>query len=119
MFFQVDGQDFTDCLKIDGMAWARNDLDAAGAGRDLSGLMTRKRVANKRKLSMTMGIVSGERMKALSAALDKQYVKVTYDDPQFGRSTRTFYGSEVSATPFYEQNGVTWYKDGAFNLTER
>lgn len=119
MLFQVDGQDFTDCLKMDGMIWARNDLDADGTGRDLSGLLTRKKVATKRKLTVSLGVIKGERLRALASALDKQYVSVTYDDPQFGRSSRTFYGSEVSATPFYEQGGVTWYKDGAFNLTER
>lgn len=119
MVFQVDGQDFTDCLKLDGMGWTRNDLDAPGAGRDLSGLMSRKRVATKRKLSVSLGVVTSERLSALMDALDKQYVSITYDDPQSGRSTKTFYGSEVSATPFYEQGGVTWYRDGTFNLTER
>lgn len=119
MLFQVDGQDFTDCLTLDGMGWSRNDLDAPGSGRDLSGMMSRRRVAAKRKLSVTLGVITGERLSALMSALDKQYVSITYDDPQSGLTTRTFYGSEVSATPFYEQNGVTWYKDGAFNLTER
>lgn len=119
MYFAIDGQDFTDCLKMDGLGWERNDLDAAGAGRNLGGLMSRKKIATKRKLPVALGIVVGTRLCELVSALDKQYVSVTYDDVQFGRITRTFYGAQVSATPFYEQDGNTWYKDGAFNLTER
>ena len=119
MTFQVDGQDFTDCLALDGMNWTRNDLDASGAGRNLNGMMSRKRIATKRKLSISLGIVEETRMRALADALDKQYVSITYDDLQSGRTTKTFYGSEVSATPFYEQGGMRWYKDGTFNLIER
>ena len=49
----IDGTDITPYIKYQGVKWTRNDIDGPNAGRTLSGLMVRDRVATKIRLDIT------------------------------------------------------------------
>ena len=116
--FAVNGTDYTSYLARDGLAWSRNDLDAAGSGRDKQGTMRRRRVATKVKLGITCRTLSQAEVQALNAAISGETVSVTYLDPRSGAETRTFYGSEVSAGVCECNDSQTLWRGVTFNLIE-
>ena len=67
--FKIDNVDFSDCLVEGGLKWQRNDLDAEGSGRDLSGLMNRDRVATKIRLDVTTIPLKTARLSQLLQAI--------------------------------------------------
>lgn len=117
--FKLDGKDFTDIIAEGGLAWSRNDLDASGAGRSMDGVMQRKRVAVKRKLSVSCLRMDTKTMIFLNESLYPQFVKVTYLDPIDGVITRTFYGSTVESTTQTVIDGKTYWDGTTFSLIER
>lgn len=116
--FKVGSKDFTAYLKVDGLRWSRNDIDAPDSGRDMNGRMRRKRVAVKAKLQLSCRPLAHAEMLALNAALDRETVEVTYLDPLRGVRTGTFYGSSVDATTSYTSGGETVWTGATFNLIE-
>lgn len=117
--FKVDGKDFTHLIKLGGLGWSRNDIDASGSGRAMDIAMRRARLGQKRKLNFSCLEMDYDELHALSLALNPQFIKVTYLDPQFGVVTRTFYGTKVEATTEVYDSGKTIFKDTQFNLVER
>lgn len=117
--FKIDGVDFTRLLDESGIQWSRNDLDADSTGRNLNGVMQRKRVAVKRKLSISCKHMDTDTITALNKALYPQFVSVTYLDPIDGETTRTFYGSSVETTTQTVINGETYWEGTTFSLIER
>ena len=61
----IDGVDITDWVEENGIKWTRNDLDGPNAGRTLTGLMIRDRVAVKIKLQVTCKNLVGEDLQTL------------------------------------------------------
>lgn len=117
--FKIGGHDFTDLLLEGGVKWSRNDIDGSNAGRTQDGVMHRDRVDTKVKLELSIRRVTTEQMIELNAALEPQYVDVTYLDPQDGVVTRTFYGSSVSSSILRTSGGKTYWTGTTFNLIER
>ena len=62
---EIDGTDITDLIAEKGIKWTRNDLDGPNAGRTLSGLMIRDRVAIKIKLEITCKELTGDELRML------------------------------------------------------
>lgn len=102
-----------------GIRWSRNDLDAEGAGRSLDGVMQRKRVAVKRKLTISCVRLDTQSMMELNRALYPQFITVTFLDPIEGIVTRSFYGSSVEATTQVVIEGKTYWEGTSFSLIER
>lgn len=117
--FKIDSQDFTHLVEEGGLRWSRNDLDAPNAGRSLDGVMQRKRVAAKRKLSVSCLRMDTETIMGLNKALYPQFIQVTYLDPIDGVTTRTFYGSTVEAATQTVIDGETYWDGTSFALIER
>ncbi len=93
----IDGTDITDLIAEKGIEWSRNDLDGPNAGRTLSGLMIRDRVAIKTKLKVTCKELSRDELRGLMNLLLPQYLEVTYDDPIYGTTTKTMYSNNNTA----------------------
>lgn len=94
----INGTDITGWIAEKGIKWSRNDLDGPNAGRTLSGLMIRDRVATKIKLEITCKELSGDDLHTLMNLVLPEYVTVTYDDPIYGSTTKTMYSNNNSAT---------------------
>lgn len=117
--FFIDGADFTDCIKAGGVKWKKYDLESEKAGRTLDGLMHRSRIGRKRQIVQTCRRLSDARLRQLVNALDREFVLITYPDPQYGETTKTFYGTEVESSIWAEVNGELFWEDTTFTLTER
>ncbi len=94
---KIDGTDITDLIAYQGVQWKRNDIDGPNAGRTLSGLMIRDRVATKIRLDITCRILNREEVRTLLNLLMPEFVSVTYDDPMDGVVTRTMYANNNEA----------------------
>lgn len=94
----INGTDITNLIAEKGVKWTRNDLDGPNAGRTLSGLMIRDRVAIKIKLEITCRDLTGEELNMLMNLTLPEFVSVTYDDPIYGTTTKTMYSNNNAAT---------------------
>ena len=119
-FVEIDGQDFTSCIAEDGFSWTRNDIDGPNAGRTISGLMIRDRVATKIRLDITCRPLLQSECSALLNAILPEYVTVRYIDPMYGEVTKTMYSNNnpaVASTVF--DDGTVRYTGITFPLVER
>lgn len=102
---------------------AKNDLDADGSGRNvLNGQMFRSRTATKMKLNVSMLPFTETQALELSSALAPEFVSVGYLNPMTNaETTGTFYCSEIDygMQSYHPSEGITYYNDIKFSLTER
>lgn len=117
----IDGTDITNLIAYQGVQWKRNDIDGPNAGRTLSGLMVRDRVATKIRLDITCRQLTLPEVRMLLNLLMPEFVSVTYDDPMDGLVTRTMYANNNGAQFLFARDGDTkeWWDNVSFPLVER
>lgn len=120
MYLAIDGKDFTSYIASDGFSWQRNDVDGENAGRTQDAFMHRDRIAIKMKLNIKTKDLPGGMLRQILKAIKPQYVTVTYDDPEDGRRTASFYSNnaQASCSVVYE-NGEELWSGISFPLVER
>ena len=117
----IDGTDITNLIAYQGVQWKRNDIDGPNAGRTLSGLMVRDRVATKIRLDITCRQLTLPEVRMLLNLLMPEFVSVTYDDPMDGIVTRTMYANNNGAQFLFARDNDTkeWWDNVSFPLVER
>lgn len=117
----IDGNDITHLIAYQGVQWKRNDIDGPSAGRTLSGLMIRDRVATKIRLDITCRQLTLDEARMLLNLLMPEFVSVTYDDPMDGLVTRTMYANNNGAQFLFARDNDTkeWWDNVSFPLVER
>lgn len=117
----IDGTDITNLIAYQGVQWKRNDIDGPSAGRTLSGLMIRDRVATKIRLDITCRQLTLDEARMLLNLLMPEFVSVTYDDPMDGLVTRTMYANNNEAQFLFARDNDTkeWWDNVSFPLVER
>lgn len=117
----IDGTDITPYIAHQGVKWSRNDVDGPNAGRTLSGLMVRDRVATKIRLDITCRPLKTDEIHILLNLLLPEFVQVTYNDPMYGTVTKTMYANNNPAQFLFARTGYeTEYWTGiTFPLVER
>ena len=111
--------DYSDLVKMSGMSWKRNDLDADGSGRStLDGTMWRSVVARKRTLDFEIMPDRQSRYAALDTDLQQPFFDVMYADLH-GTMTKTFYCSSFSAKLDQDIDDHPEWSGGAFTIIER
>lgn len=113
-----DWHDYSDMVKLSGVSWKRNDLDAEGAGRTLDGLMWRAVVANKRAQEFALMPDRQERYAALDTDLQQPFFEAQIADLH-GIQTRTFYCSSFAATLDMDIDDAPEWSGGRFTIIER
>lgn len=68
--------DITPWIAWQGLTFSRNDIDAPNAGRDMSGVMHRGRVASKEKMSVKTRPLTNEDSARLQALLYPETIRV-------------------------------------------
>ena len=117
--FKIDGKDFTSLLPESAIGWSRNDIDTQKTGRSaLDGAMQRKRLAVKRKLSVTCRRMDTATILALNKALLPESIMVTFLDAIEGVVTKKFYGSSVESTTQITMGDETYWQGTSFSLVE-
>ena len=94
---KINGTDITDYIAYGGVKWSRNDIDGPNAGRSMSGLMIRDRVATKIRLDITCRPLKDSELSVLLNLLLPEFISVTYEDPMYGTVTKTMYANNNSA----------------------
>lgn len=94
---KIDGVDITPYIAHQGVQWSRNDVDGPNAGRTMSGLMIRDRVATKIRLDITCRPLKNDELRTLLNLILPVFVSVTYDDPMQGVVTKTMYANNNEA----------------------
>ena len=118
--FRINGVDIAEWIKANGIKWTRNDIDSSKAGRALSALMYRGRVAMKVKLEVSCVPLSQSQTRQLFQLIMPEFVTVEYVDPYYGPRTATFYSNNVPATYSVEtEGGGILFGDISFPLVER
>lgn len=121
--FKIGEHDYTAFLAEDGLAPARNDLDAEGSGRNLlDGLMYRTRIAQKDKWTVKFNRLPELIMKSIAQDIDPEFVNITMLDPKTNRVlTKVYYTSTLTygAQRYSQSSGTTFYDGCTFNMTER
>ena len=117
----IDGTDITDFIAYQGVQWKRADIDGVNAGRTLSGLMIRDRVATKIRLDIKCRPLKLTEVRTLLNLLMPEFVYVTYDDPMDGQVTRTMYANNNGAQFLFARNNdtVEYWDNVSFPLVER
>ena len=108
---KIDGTDITGMIAAGGVKWSRNDIDGPNAGRTLSGLMIRDRVATKIRLDITCRPLKSEELNTLLNLLYPEFVTVMYCDPMEGVVQKIMYANNHGAQfMFRKENSVPdWY----------
>lgn len=121
MTLTIDGVDMTPYIANRGVKWQRSDVDAASAGRDLSGKLMRSRVATKIRLDVTCIPLAADKASIVLTAIMPEWVTVTYTDPQLGRNvTKKMYSNNNPASYLMKRPDGTEYWDGiTFPLIEQ
>ena len=92
--------DITPYIAWQGLTFSRNDVDAPDAGRDMSGLMHRGRVAIKEKMNITTVQLTKAQVATLSTLLlpETIQVRVTPYPQTNAAKTMTMYSNNVKTT---------------------
>lgn len=93
----IDGVDITPYIAYQGVQWSRNDVDGPNAGRTMSGLMIRDRVATKIRLDITCRPLKTDELRTLLNLIYPEFVTVVYDDPMQGMVSKTMYANNNKA----------------------
>lgn len=111
--------DYSDMVKMSGMGWKRNDLDADGSGRSpLDGYMWRSVVARKRSISYDLMPDREARYASLDTDLQQPFFDVKYADLH-GIQEKTFYCSSFEATLDEDIEDQRDWSGGKFTIIER
>ena len=99
MVFQINGVDISTYIQDSGLEWQRNDLDGPNAGRTLTGLLIRDRVAVKATFKVTCRPLTGAQLSTILSLIAPEWVTVTYTDPITNTVvTKTMYSNNIPAT---------------------
>lgn len=120
MVLKINGTDFTDLVAYGGLKWQRYDVDGPDAGRSMDSKMHRYRVGTKIRLDITCRLMTGTELSGLLNAILPEYVSVTYDDPMYGRVTKTMYSNNNPASyQLKKRNGTEYWSGVTFPLIEQ
>ena len=91
-----------------GLKWSRNDIDAAGSGRDTQdGLMHRARVAIKARIDCTCRPLTETELSTVLSVINPEWLQVQYTDPITNTLvTKKMYSNNIPAT-FQLMRGTT------------
>lgn len=119
MTFTINGTDIVPYIAQGGIKWQRSDIESPGAGRTMDGLMHRGRVALKIRLDITCRALTASELQTVLNLIGYEVVTVTYDDPMYGRVTKTMYSNNNPASfLFIKDNGEETWTGITFPLIE-
>ena len=112
--------DLTNYIALGGVKWSRNDIDAAGAGRDQAGLLHRARVAIKIRLDITCRPLLASEAKTVLDTIAPEWIWVKYLDVQSGTVlTKKMYSNNIPATYLMKQGNKEYWTGITFPLIEQ
>ena len=113
--------DITPWIAWQGLTFSRNDVDAPNAGRDMSGLMHRGRVASKEKMKINTVQLTREQVSTLHNLLFPETIQVRVNPyPKTNAPhVMTMYSNNVSTTYVIHRESGEDLQSVSFPLVER
>ena len=113
--------DITPWIAWQGLTFSRNDVESPGAGRDMSGLMHRGRVAVKEKMKINTVQLTREQLSSLLTLLYPEtiQVRVTPYPLTNAAHTMTMYSNNVNTTYVIHRESGEDLQSVSFPLVER
>ena len=113
--------DITPWIAWQGLTFSRNDVDAPNAGRDMSGLMHRGRVASKEKMKINTVQLTREQVSILHNLLFPEViqVRVTPYPKTNAAQIMEMYSNNVSTTYVIHRESGEDLQSVSFPLIER
>lgn len=116
----INGTNITPYIANRGLKWTRSDVDGPTAGRTMDSVMHRKRIGTKIRLDITCKPLTATELSTVLNLIYPEYVTVTYDDPMYGRVTKTMYSNNNPASYLImKPNGTELWDGISFPLVER
>lgn len=84
-------EDITPIIKFQGITFSRNDIDSPDAGRDMSGLLHRGRVASKEKMEINTIPLTRSQSSRVQTLLFPETIMVRVNPYPRTNSSQTFY----------------------------
>lgn len=120
MVLKINNTDIVPYIAFGGVKWTRNDVDGPDAGRTMDAVMHRERIASKIRMDITCKPLTAAEASIVLNLVYPEYVTVEYDDPMFGRVTKTMYSNNNPATYLMKTRRGTEYWTGiTFPLIEQ
>ncbi len=117
--FSIDGVDIRPYIAEKGIQWSRNDIDGENAGRTLSGVMVRDRVATKMRLDVSCRPLLREEALMIQGLIAPEFVSVHYTDLLYGDVSKVFYSNNGSAVIASAYDDTELIEDITFPLVEK
>lgn len=96
------------------------DLDDADSTvRTSDGRLNRDRVRVIRQIEIGWNALTQPQLSQILKAMENVFFDFSFPDPKDGYITRKMYVGDRAAPVLFERNGVLWYKDLKFILTEQ
>ncbi len=116
----VNGTDITKWIKYQGITFSRNDVEAPDAGRDMSGLMHRGRVAIKERMDVqTVQLTRAEAAQLHALLLPESFPVTVNPYPNTNASkTMTMYSNDVKTTYVIHRESGEDLQELSFPLVE-
>ena len=116
----INGTNITDYIAYQGVKWSRNDVDGPSAGRNMQGEMIRDRVSTKIRLDIKCRPLTGAEHQLVLNLLLPEFVTVMYDDPMYGRVTKTMYANNNSSEfCIKKSDNLEYWHNVTFPLIEK
>ena len=112
--------DLTPFIKFQGVSFSRNDVDAPDAGRDMSGLMHRGRVASKEKMNVNTIALTRSQSATIQSLLYPESILVRVNPYPRTNSQQTFnmYSNNVKVSYLIHRDNGEELVELSFPLIE-
>jgi len=118
IYCEINGRDIT--KYIEEITWELNDLDAPKSGRDLSGVMHRGRISEKRKLNIKLVPTKASELIPIMNLVRREYVSVSTNMLPEGEVTFQGYNSSRKGGVMVMTTDLSLRHSGvSFNIIER
>ncbi|WP_217595505.1 DUF6711 family protein [Cohnella sp. GbtcB17] len=94
--------------------------DSEATGRTADGTLHRARIAVKRQIDMSWGLLNWADTASILQAMEGPFFELTYPDPMDGKyMTRTFYAGNRPTPAALSKGGTVYWSKLKMTLTER
>lgn len=120
-YLKIDGVDMTKYIAYSGYKWQRSDVDGPGAGRDLTGVLRRNRLATKERLDITCRPLKTSESAIVLQAILPEWVEVEYLSPMAGGTVKKTMYSNNNPAAFQQvgRDGEVLWTGITFPLIEK
>ena len=120
MVFMINGTDICPYVVDDGIEYTMNDLDGPNAGRTVSGLLIRDRVAVKDSWKITCRPLTGEQLAIILSLIYPEWVLCSYTHPMTNTVvTKTLYSNNRTVQFRHTDGNKDFWGGISFPLIER